>query len=216
MGTLMRKRSPKRRSVEFLSDAELLAILVRGDSEEVREMLDELGGLRRLVKFDQRALKGRCTKARAITLLAAMEFALRLTRSKIPPQRRLSRVEGIANYLKSRYVYDDQEVVGALYLDMRNLLVDEVTIFRGTIYRLEPWMLLREGLACHATSVIIFHNHPSDDPLSSAEDLGFTQDLIDACDLIGIRLWDHFLLGSNQWNSFKFKEHHGNLDRRSA
>ena len=194
------------RGAESLTDAELLSILLSGDSEAAGEILDEIGGLGNL---DQCTIKGCCE--RTTILLATVEFTRRLTHSKIPEQRLLPGTGAVVTYLKERYLKDDQEVVGALFLDIRKRLVREVAIFRGSIDRMEPWTILREGLACHAVRIILFHNHPSREPMKRSEDLGFTQDLFEACGVMGIKIWDHFILGAHQWMSTRTE---GMIDRR--
>ncbi len=44
-------------------------------------------------------------------------------------------VAAIANHVSLRYVSDDQEILGALYLDVRNRLIAESDILRGTLSR---------------------------------------------------------------------------------
>jgi DNA repair protein RadC len=52
--------------------------------------------------------------------------------------------------------------------------------------------------------VIVFHTHPSGDPSPSPEDLTFTRRMRDAGELVGVRLLDHFILGSaGRWVSLK-------------
>ena len=71
----------------------------------------------------------------------------------------------------------DQETMGALFLDVRNRLIGESDIFRGTMKRaaVEPRAILKEALLSSASSIILFHTHPSGDPSPSSEDLTFTR-----------------------------------------
>ena len=198
---------------ECLSDSELLGILLRSDSEEMDELLDEIGGLRRLVNFDRSKLRHLCTEARTTNLQTIVEIACRIARAKIPDQVLLASTDTIATYLQMRYANDDQELMGALYLNKRNRLVHEAVIFRGTICSVaaEPRAILCEALACHAARIIVFHNHPTGDPAPSAEDISFTKNLSDACNLMKIELRDHIILGVNRWVSFRDEERDGGL-----
>jgi len=45
-------------------------------------------------------------------------------------------------------------------------------------------------------SFVLSHNHPSGDPRPSDDDIGITQRLIDAGELIGIPLLDHVIVGN--------------------
>ena len=217
--TLLQKMSPEDRPREriltsgasTLSDAELLAVLLRtgrpGMSaiEMGQELLAERGGLSGLLRSSVASLKRRgLGAAKAATLLAAVELGRRLARARMPRRDLLDQPEIVARYLGMRYAQQDQEVMGALYLDVRNRLIAESDIYRGTLSRaaVEPRVILKEGLLRSASGFILFHTHPSGDPTPSAEDLAFTRRLADAGDLLGVRLIDHLILGSaGRWVS---------------
>ncbi len=196
---------------EALSDAELLAVLLRtgrpGASavEMARELLAERGGLGGLLRAEGPALRRRgLGEAKAATVLAAVELGRRLARARMPRRDLLDRPDIVANYLSLRYVQHDQEVMGALYLDVRNRLIAESDVFRGTLSRaaVEPRAILKECLLRSASGFILFHTHPSGDPSPSAEDLTFTRRMAEAGELIGVRLLDHLILGSaGRWVS---------------
>ena len=60
---------------------------------------------------------------------------------------------------------------------------------------IHPREVFREAVRCSAASVILAHNHPSNDPTPSKEDLDITRRLIDAAKILGIRVIDHIILG---------------------
>ena len=59
---------------------------------------------------------------------------------------------------------------------------------------------LREG----AASLILIHNHPSGDPTPSREDTRLTRQLVEAAQLMDLRIHDHVIIGSGSdaWVSF--------------
>lgn len=187
-----------------LSDAELIGILLRtgvtGRSaiEVARELLLHAGGLRGLAEATTTAMRlpGLGT-AKAATVLAALELARRLVRSELPVGDLLSHPEAVVRYLSIRYGRRSQELMGALFVDIRNRLVDECELYLGTLSRavVEPRAIFERALACRAAGFLLFHNHPSGDPSPSAEDLTFTRRLADAGELMGIRLIDHLVVG---------------------
>ena len=202
-----------RNGARALSDTELVAILLRtgrtGASvlDLSRELLSQAGGLSGLLVADGLELRGRgLGPAKRATVLAAVELARRLARARLPERQPLGHPRAVARYLCLRYALREQEVMGALFLDTRNRLIDETEIFRGTLNRaaVEPRQLLKRGLLRDAAALILFHTHPSGDPSPSAEDLAFTRRMTEAGEVVGIRLVDHFIVGSGgAWVSLR-------------
>jgi len=112
--------------------------------------------------------------------------------------------ETIVEYLIARHSCLDQEIMGAVYVDVHNRLIADVEIFRGALARVavEPRVVLRQALERGAASFVLWHTHPSGDPSPTSEDLGFTRRLASGAKLLGIRLHDHLILGeSGRWVS---------------
>ena len=187
-----------------LSDAELLAVLLRtgraGVSalEVARELLRESGGLAGLEEGEGHGLRRLgIGPAKAASVLAALEIGRRLARAQLPAEP-LTRPAEVVRYLQLRYRERDQEVMGALFLNLRNRLIGEREIYRGTLDRavVEPREVLKEALLQGASGFVLFHTHPSGDPAPSPEDFAFTKRLSEAADLLGIRLIDHLIVGT--------------------
>jgi DNA repair protein RadC len=49
----------------------------------------------------------------------------------------------------------------------------------------------------------MFHNLPSGDPTPSREDVGITRRILQAGELLGIRVLDHLVVGAEGFVSFK-------------
>lgn len=198
---------------EALSDAELLAVLLRtgrqGSSalRMARRLLAERGGLSGLVGTDARSLRRPgLGPAKAASVLAAVEVGRRLARSELPQRMPMSRPTHVASYLDLRYAHCGQEVMGALYCDGRGRLLSERELFRGTLTRAaaEPREVLKEGLLWGAAGVVLFHTHPSGDPAPSREDLAFTERMREAGKIVGIRLIDHLVIArGGAWVSLR-------------
>lgn len=203
-----------------LSDSELIAILLRtghrGCSvlDLARDLLyDEgrgLGGLPALGLLAEHDLPSLRRKglgdAKAATVLAAVELARRLARAQLPERKPLGNVAAVARYLNLRYARFDQEAMGAIYIDVRGRIISEREHFVGGLDRtsVEPRAVLKEALRLGATSVVVFHNHPSGDPEPSPEDAAFTRRLSRAAAAVGLELVDHIVLaGGRRWVSMR-------------
>ncbi len=140
----------------------------------------------------------------AATIMAAFEIARRVAFERMPRRDLLDRPDAVASYLGLRYGQLDQETMGALFLDVRNRLIAESEVYRGTLSRaaVEPRAIFKEALLQSASGFVRFHTHPSGDPSPSAEDLTFTRRMAEAGEMIGVKLLDHIILGGfGRWVS---------------
>ena len=69
-----------------------------------------------------------------------------------------------------------------------------------------PRELLKSSILCNAASMILVHNHPSGETFPSKEDIRLTDRLQQVCELVGIPLMDHLVVGTNNLEYFSFKE----------
>jgi len=77
-------------------------------------------------------------------------------------------------------------------------------VHRGTLTNVEvhPADVLRVALAAAAPAIILVHNHPSGDPLPSAEDRALTRRMKEAAKLLGIVVLDHVIVTHDSFASF--------------
>jgi len=91
----------------------------------------------------------------------------------------------------------DREIFKIILLTSRNQIILEKTLFEGSLSEslVNPREIVKEALNHAAAAVIFSHNHPSGDPSPSSEDKRITSRLKQACELIGIRVLDHVVIG---------------------
>lgn len=65
-----------------------------------------------------------------------------------------------------------------------------------------PAEVLKRALLCNAASIALCHNHPSGDTTPSNEDIKITKRLSEACDILGIQLRDHIIIGWDNEENF--------------
>lgn len=201
-----------RRGAGHLQDRELLAVLLRTGRPGTSalgladELLGERGGLAGLLDVGVGQLRREgLGPAKAATLMAALEIGRRLSSSQLH-RRRLGRPGDVARHIALTYTRRDQEVMGALYVDVRGRLLAERELYRGTLSRalVEPRQVLKEAFFCGAAGLVLFHTHPSGDPTPSLEDVEFTRQLAEACDVVDVALMDHLIVGhAGRWVSMK-------------
>lgn len=203
------------RGVGALSDAELIAIVLRtGDAttgqtalDLGREFLCRFGSLDELAQASVTeicALKG-TGPAKAATILAAFELGRRLAGSQLRfGQDRFTAPEQIYHHYQQRLRGLRKEQFHILLLDSKNRILREVLISEGSLTQsiVHPREVFTQAVRDSAAAVILVHNHPSGDPTPSREDREITRRLKEAGELLGIRVLDHVIVGDQTHASF--------------
>ncbi|MDZ7262185.1 MAG: hypothetical protein ONB05_08790, partial [candidate division KSB1 bacterium] len=65
-----------------------------------------------------------------------------------------------------------------------------------------PREVIKEAINEAAAAIVFVHNHPSGDPSPSEEDKRVTARLKIACDLVGLKVLDHIIVGKETYFSF--------------
>jgi DNA repair protein RadC len=201
-----------------LSSAELLAIFlrvgVRGKSavELGRDMLRHFGSLHGLFGAtleDFSELHG-LGMAKYAQMQAVMELAQRAIAEQLQAGDVLSSPEAVKRYLRIRLGGRAYESFMVLFVDVKNRLIADKELFRGTLTHtsVHPREVVKEALACNAANVLLAHNHPSGSPDPSDADLRLTRTLSEALALVEIRVLDHFVVAGPLVHSFA---EHGQL-----
>lgn len=111
----------------------------------------------------------------------------------------------VAEFLQKSIGREKKEHFVMLALDSRNNLVKISNISVGTVNAslVHPREVFREAIQASAAQIIIAHNHPSDDPEASPEDVAMTRRLAEVANIIGIQLLDHVIVTKNNFSSLK-------------
>ena len=204
-----------RNGVGTLSDAELVAILLRNGVKGkdavafARELLVQFGGLRGLLALEGRDLirvKG-LGPAKAAALLAATEIAKRRLKEDLLLKSVVRDPQSVIEYLYSSLRDKKKEIFKILFLNKANRIIGEEDLFEGTVDEtaIHPREVVKAALEHHATALILVHNHPSGRVQPSPEDRQITSKLQSACRTVSIQILDHVIVGDNQY--FSFNEH---------
>ena len=137
-------------------------------------------------------------------LKAALEMGKRLFIEKSEVAQKISSSED-AYYLMKPHLRDySREVFKILLLNGRNHLILEKTAFEGSLTEslVAPREIVKDAVNHSAAAIIFVHNHPSGDPQPSKEDKQVTARLRMACDLVGVNVLDHLIIGRDTYFSF--------------
>lgn len=96
-----------------------------------------------------------------------------------------------------------REVCVCFHLDTKNVVIAREIISIGTLNAslVHPREVFRSAIINNSNSIIIAHNHPSGDITPSGEDLSVCKKLHLVADIIGIKLRDFVIIGSNDYQS---------------
>jgi len=188
-----------------LSDAELIAILLRvgvkgtNAIELARQLLRDHGSLAGLARCSVRELskmKG-VGLAKAVQLAAAFGLGHRLAHESIAAKK-MDCPELIYQLLGAEMRALDRESLRAVLLDTKHHLLRVVEISLGTLNEsvAHPREVFRPVLLHAAYAFVLVHNHPSGDPTPSEADRRLTRRLVEAAQLLQVRLLDHVIMGA--------------------
>ncbi len=199
---------------ETLSEAELLAIILRCGNKEknVVELSHEIiNDITNISYLKDLTLQELCKfngikEAKASILIACFELAKRCYtyHDNLDTFTSAEDIFKLMNPLVSNL---KKEVLYTLFLDSKCRLISKKLITTGTITEVTIPIqeIVKLALKLSAFSIVIVHNHPSGDILPSKNDIDSTLNLKKSLDLMGIILLDHLIIGTNNYFSFSLK-----------
>ncbi len=211
------KERPRERlikeGVEKLSNEELLSILIGNGTKGVSakdlslKVLDKIKNIGNANLLNYRSLleiKG-LGVAKACSLLAAFELGKRVNiENNSLNSEVINNSSAVFNYFKNIFLNKKQEYFYCLYLDSKKHVISNKLLFMGTLNRsiVHPREVFKEAYLLSASSIICVHNHPSGNVEPSKDDIDITNQLSSIGYIMGIKLVDHLIIGSNTYYSF--------------
>ena len=201
--------------VRVLTDAELLAVILRsGSRKENAIILSErllnldpshpgLTGLNYLSVKEMTGLPG-IGRVKAIQLKAVAELSRRISKERARDYLRFNEPGSVADFFREDMRYLTKERVTAAFFDSSGGFLRETLISEGTVNRslVSPREVFIDALSCGAVYFILLHNHPSGLIEPSRDDIMITKTLYHAGEMLGIPLRDHIIIGDHEYLSF--------------
>lgn len=196
---------------EKLSDAELLAILLRTGTKDcnVLKLSQKI-----LKKFPQEKILTASLdelknihglgKVKAIEIIACLELGKRILKDKkatliLSPKDVWENCKDIRDHKKEHFVI--------FYLDTRNQEIQREIISVGILNAnlIHPREVFEPAIRHTAAQIIVAHNHPSGSCEPSDDDIAITKRLQEAGKILGIEIVDHVIVAKNSHLSLKEK-----------
>jgi DNA repair protein RadC len=201
-----------------LSDAELLAAIIRTGSKEERAVelaahilnysteTKGLAGLNYMTMEDLMKIHG-IGKVKAIQILCITELTKRMAKATKETGVKLDSPDAVAEYYMQDMRHLTREELVLIMMDSKSKIIKDMIISMGSVNAsiVAPREIYLIALKFNAVNIILLHNHPSGDPTPSKEDINITVRIKEAGTLIGIKLMDHIIIGDNRYVSLKEK-----------
>jgi DNA repair protein RadC len=199
----------QRLGAEQLSTAELLAILIGSGARGV-SVLDLGHRLLARVEGSLTVLAARPLAdvtaepgvglTRAARIHAALELGRRAAVERPADRPSVRGPLDVVALLGPRLRHLPVEELHVLLLDSQHRVKRDVFLTRGTLdaTTIHAREVFREAIVDSAAAVILVHNHPSGDPMPSADDVAVTERLARAGRDLGIPVYDHVIIGQRE------------------
>lgn len=190
-----------------LTNAELVAILLRSGCrgmsvvELAKKVLDMAGNslvdLSRMDVATLRRFKG-LGETKAVTLLAALELGYRMQGEQSARKEFYANSSNdIFNYIVASVVDLTHEEFWCIFLNSKLKIVGKQRIASGGINAtpVDIRLLFHSAIEHNAVNIALVHNHPTGHLNPSREDKALTKSIIDAGNLLEIKVVDHLIIG---------------------
>ncbi|MGM0587484.1 MAG: RadC family protein [Bacteroidota bacterium] len=198
---------------DSLSDAELLAILLRTGSGKMNviqmsdALLNHFGGLRKVARKNWKQLTGipGIGRVKGLTLSAVFELARRMQSATLGDDLSITCPEDANAYFGPRLRDLSKEVFVVAFLNAAKVLTGHQKISSGgaTATIVDPAEVMRQAMLNDANSIILLHNHPSGHAKASKADIKLTKRIAESGKLLGIPVDDHIIIADQDFVSLR-------------
>jgi DNA repair protein RadC len=201
------------RGAQNLTDAELLAILLRTGSKGKsviqisHELIKKNGNLAVLASnsFSQMTKISGIGNDKAATLLAAFELSRRIqSQSKWYSDKKISSPGEVADIFIPLLKDELKERFIVVCLNSANKIIKYEVISVGNLNSsiVHPREVFKVAIENNSASIILIHNHPSGNSDPSNEDISITKKIVETGTIMSIPVFDHIIIAGKNFTSF--------------
>ena len=201
------------RGPEVLSDAELLAVVLRHGRRGLtavdlgRSLIRRYGDFRQLgdAGLGELCVETGVGRPQAALVVAVLEIARRHGESAFRMGQPFRGSGDVYAHFRERLATERRECFYAVLLDNKHRKIKDVAVSQGSLTAsiVHPRDVFAPVVRESAAAVIFVHNHPSGDPTPSSEDVYVTRQIVEAGKLLSIDILDHLVMGQQRWVSLK-------------
>ncbi|HSD64311.1 MAG TPA: DNA repair protein RadC [Ignavibacteriaceae bacterium] len=203
----------KLRGAQNLTDAELLAILIRTGKrgktviQVAQELINNYGNIAVLSTKSINTLieTPGIGNDKAASLLAAFELSRRIQmQSKWFSDKKVTSPQDVADIFIPFLRDEVKEKFIIVCLNSANKIIRYETISVGSLNSsiVHPREVFKAAIENNSASIILIHNHPSGNPEPSNEDIAITRKIVESGKIMDIPVFDHIIIAGNTHTSF--------------
>lgn len=198
--------------LEGFLDYEIVELLLtlgtpRRDCKQMaKDAISEFGNLRGvfMATYDDLQRIPGIGPSNAFGLKLFQSVSVRIAKELMPEQLKLGTTGEVVTYIKSRIGKAEQEHFLVLYLDAKHRLIEDRVITVGLINKglIQPREVFAPIIALKSEAVVLAHNHPFGTANPSREDREITKQLVEAGEIMGVKVLDHIIVTADSHFSF--------------
>ena len=199
--------------INSLTNEELLALIIKSGYKDnsvfvlANALIDKANGFENLLSLNYEELveiKG-IKEAKALEIMAILEIAKRLSNIKAVSEQSINNPSNLLDWLKLNIGFSNQEEFLVVFLNAGGKVIKSEILFKGSrnssVVGIDE--VIRKALLLKSSGIVVCHNHPSGRVEPSKPDIELTENLKKACEMLGIKLFDHIIVSKEGYYSFK-------------
>jgi len=111
----------------------------------------------------------------------------------------------VVSFLQNEIGDRDREYLVALFLSTKNTIqaIQNISIGSLSASISHPREVFKYAVLKNSAFIILAHNHPSGNPNPSNDDIAVTERMVEAGQILGIKVIDHIIVSEDNYYSFK-------------
>ncbi|MCP9610793.1 RadC family protein [Coprobacter tertius] len=202
------------KGIKTLTNAELIAILIgsgniRESAVELSQRIlnsvdDSLNQLGKLSVNDLTEPFDGIGQAKAISIIAALELGRRRKSEEIVQRKKITCSEDAYRLLYASLVDLPYEEFWVIFLNPANRILCTQKVSQGgtSFTSVDVKLVLKPAIEKQASSIVLCHNHPSNNRQPSQADRQLTKKIKEGAALLDIRILDHIIVCDDGYYSF--------------
>lgn len=200
-----------------MPDYEILELILmyalprRDVKEDAKNLLKHFGSFASVFAASETELANYGFSQNTISLFKIMVSAFkRLSFERMQDTKDVmyTNIDYVIDYCKASVLEADVEEFHVLMFDKKLHLIKDALMQKGSVDSVPVYVreVVKEIVLTRASSVILYHNHPSGNCQPSDADLKLTKEIVQALKMLQVKVYDHLIVSRS--NYYSFHDHH--------